>query len=93
MRITVQRLRNLTTRRLHTHIGDVCEDLETILATPIAIEEIAIGIRAITPWLKKQDLPSTYWDDSKDQRNQSIYYLEDMSAEEQASICTSWPLI
>ena len=62
-----QRLRNLTTGRLHTKIQDIYEDLEYILGEKgLMTHQIPKVLRAETPWLKKTITDPRFWDDAYD---------------------------
>ena len=59
----IQRLRNLTTGRLHTEVGHVYEDLETILGKKgLMTHMIPRAIRAVEPWLRKHVTDQRFWD-------------------------------
>lgn len=88
MKITNQRLRNLTTERLHTNIADIYEDLMAIVGgffLPISISAVHTSV---LKWLKTLDLDPKFWEDefdpdhvretelpepSQDQREQTIH--------------------
>ena len=67
MRIEVQRLRNLTTRRLHTEVGHIYEDLEWITGeSGLFTHMLPRATEAVTPWLKSVIKDSRFWDDQYD---------------------------
>ena len=55
-----QRLRNLTTSRLHTCMDDIYKDLEFI--TGIMTHMIPNVMCAVEPWLKEKVTDAEYWD-------------------------------
>lgn len=58
-----QRLRNLTTRRLHTEMGHIYEDLEFITGMQgIMTHMIPNMLRSVLPWLKDVVKNPEYWD-------------------------------
>ncbi len=63
----IQRLRNLTTGRLHTKIAHVYEDIETISGVPgLMTHQIPNAITALKPWLLDNVMNSRFWDDRFD---------------------------
>jgi len=58
-----QRLRNLTTKKLHTEIDHVYKDLEFITGTPgIMTHQLPNILTAVEPWLKDKVKDPEYWD-------------------------------
>jgi len=58
-----QRLRNLTTKRLHTQMGDVYEDIEYITGMKgIMTHMIPNAMRSLEPWLIEKVTDKEYWD-------------------------------
>ena len=63
----IQRLRNLTTGRLHTKIGHVSEDIETITGLPgLMTHQIPSAMTALKPWLLENVTEPRFWDDNFD---------------------------
>ena len=63
----IQRLRNLTTGRLHTEIGHVYEDIETIARTPgLMTHQIPNAMTALKPWLLYNVTEPRFWDGNFD---------------------------
>lgn len=61
--MNIQRLRNLTTGRLHTEIGHVYEDLEHLIGDKgIMTHMIPRVMRAVEPWLRKHVTDARFWD-------------------------------
>lgn len=67
MEIDIQRLRNLTTGRLHTDISCVYEDLGLITGQKgLMTHMLPRAARAVEPWLKKHVSDSRFWEDKYD---------------------------
>jgi hypothetical protein len=63
----IQRLRNLTTGRLHTEIGHIYEDLETITGEKGLMTHMLPRVcRAVEPWLRQHVTDSRFWNDEYD---------------------------
>jgi hypothetical protein len=63
----IQRLRNLTTGRLHTDIGHVYEDLGIITGqTGLMTHMLPRALRACEPWLREQITDPRFWDGEYD---------------------------
>jgi hypothetical protein len=62
----IQRLRHLTTGRLHTKEEHVCEDLGIIIGAMFLNHMIPRGIRAIEPWLREHVIEPRFWNDEHD---------------------------
>lgn len=61
--MNIQRLRNLTTGRLHTEIGHIYEDLETITGEKgLMTHMLPRVMKAVEPWLKEHISDSRFWD-------------------------------
>lgn len=59
----IQRLRNLTTDKLHTEMEHVYEDLETITGAPgIMTHMLPRVCTAVKPWLKQHVPDARFWD-------------------------------
>ena len=58
----IQRLRNLTTRVLHTEMGHVYQDLETIVGEKgLMTHMIPNMLRAVEPWLREKISDERFW--------------------------------
>ena len=67
MKIDIQRLRNLTTGRLHTDIGCIYEDLGLITGeTGLMTHMLPRARRAVEPWLRDHVTDSRFWDGAFD---------------------------
>ena len=63
----IQRLRNLTTGRLHTDIGHVYEDLETITGEKgLMTHMLPRAVRAVEPWLREHVTDPRFWNGEYD---------------------------
>jgi hypothetical protein len=67
MTMDAQRLRNLTTRRLHTDIAHVYEDLEMVLGVKgLMTHMIPAGMEAVDPWLREKITDDRFFDGKYD---------------------------
>ena len=74
----IQRLRNLTTGRLHTDIGHVYEDLETIIGDKGLMTHMLPGVmRAVDPWLRANVRDERFWNFEYDTNHVGEYDLPD----------------
>lgn len=63
----IQRLRNLTTGRLHTNIGHVYEDLGVITGQAgLMTHMLPRAMRACEPWLREHVSDPRFWDGEYD---------------------------
>lgn len=63
----IQRLRNLTTGRLHTKIDHIYKDLETITGEiGLMTHMLPRAMRAVEPWLREHVVDSRFWDGKYD---------------------------
>jgi len=63
----IQRLRNLTTGRLHTEIGHVYEDIEFFTGQRgVMTHMLPNANRALEPWLREQFDDPRLWDGAYD---------------------------
>lgn len=66
--MNIQRLRNLTTGRLHTEIGHIYEDLCIITGeTGLTAQTLQRAMRAVEPWLREKITDARFWDGAFDQ--------------------------
>lgn len=66
--MNIQRLRNLTTGRLHTEIGHIYEDLEIITGeSGLMTHMLPRANRAVEPWLRQHVTDARFWDGTFDQ--------------------------
>lgn len=79
----IQRLRNLTTGKLHTKMQDIYEDLEFITnGGGIMTHMIPRVMQAIEPWLREQVTDSRFWNGEYDQTHTGDYPLKAMTQQE-----------
>lgn len=79
----IQRLRNLTTGRLHTKMQDIYQDIEFLTKTPgIFTHQIPKAADALKPWLQEKVTDPRFWEDKFDQTHIGEIELEPMTAEE-----------
>ena len=77
----IQRLRNLTTQRLHTDIGFIYQDLEWITGQPsLMTHMLPDALKAVTPWLRQHVTDARFWDDAFDQSHVGSYHLPEPTA-------------
>jgi hypothetical protein len=84
----IQRLRNLTTGRLHTEMGHIYEDLGVIVGDDgIMTHMIPRVMRAIEPWLREQVTDPRFWDGEHDTTHTGDHPLRSMTpAENKAAL-------
>lgn len=72
----IQRLRNLTTGRLHTDIGCVYEDLGWITGQDgLMTHMLPRALEAVTPWLREHVTDPRLWEDKYDPSHVGNYDL------------------
>lgn len=65
--MNIQRLRNLTTSRLHTKIEHIYEDLEIIIGeTGLMTHMLPRAMRACEPWLREHVTEPRFWNGEYD---------------------------
>jgi hypothetical protein len=65
--MNIQRLRNLTTGRLHTEMGHIYEDLETITGEQgLMTHMLPRECKAVEPWLREHVTDQRFWDGKYD---------------------------
>ena len=79
-----QRLRNITTGRLHTEIGHVYEDLEYLTGQlGIMTHNLPNAIQAILPILKKRAvISSQFWDEEYSPKHNGEIEIAPLSLDE-----------
>lgn len=78
MKIDIQRLRNLTTSRLHTKIDFVYEDLGMIIGEGgLMTHMLPRANRAVQPWLRRHVLDARFWEDKYDPEHTGEIELPD----------------
>ena len=81
----IQRLRNLTTKRLHTGMSHIYEDLGFIVGDDgLMTHMLPRVIDAVEPWLRSQVSDERFWDGAYDTTHTGEYPLRAMDATESA---------
>jgi len=79
----IQRLRNLTTGRLHTKMGHIYEDLGFIVGDDgLMTHMLPQVMRAIEPWLRTQVIDLRFWDGEYDVTHTGQHELRAMTPDE-----------
>ena len=67
MKIQIQRLRNLTTAKLHTEMSHIYEDLAGMTgAGTLMTHMLPRVLRAVKPWLQEHVTDARFWDGKYD---------------------------
>lgn len=83
----IQRLRNLTTGRLHTEIGHVYEDLEVITGDKGLMTHMLPRVaRAVEPWLREHVTDPRFWDGEYDPSHTGEYAIPESTADDRAAM-------
>lgn len=83
----IQRLRNLTTGKLHTKITHVYEDIEIITGTPgLMTHQIPNALTALKPWLLANVTDPRFWDDRFDITHVGDIELPEMTDDERDAL-------
>lgn len=81
----IQRLRNLTTHKLHTEMGHIYQDIEFLTGMEgIFTHMIPNAMRALAPWLQEKVLDQRFWDGEFDVTHVGEYPIEPMTDEERS---------
>ena len=87
MKIDNQRLRNLTTGKLHTNIRCIYEDLELITGEKgIMTHMIPRVMKAVEPWLKEKVIEDVFWNGEYDPNHVGEYTLPEPTAQEKTDM-------
>ncbi|URA06982.1 hypothetical protein P9A47_gp14 [Xanthomonas phage Elanor] len=79
----IQRLRSLTTRRLHTDVRDVYKDIALLTGQPgIMTHQIPNALRALEPFLRQRAPEPRLWDGQFDQTHTGEIEVLPMSGQE-----------
>ncbi len=82
-----QRLRNLTTGRLHTEVGHIYKDLEFITGMDGLMTHMLPNVmRAVEPWLRGKVEDNEYWDGAFDPNHFGEHPIEPMNQQERADM-------
>ena len=83
----IQRLRNITTGRLHTEIGHIYEDLEAITGERGLMTHVLPRVaKAVEPWLREHATDPRLWDGRYDVAHVGSLDLPVPSAPERAEM-------
>ena len=84
--MNIQRLRNLTTGRLHTEMAHIYEDLGFIVGDDgLMTHMLPRVMTAVEPWLREQITDQRFWDEQYDTTHVGEYPLRAMTNEESAA--------
>ena len=82
-----QRLRNLTTGRLHTEVGHIYEDLGAITGEEgLMTHMLPRAMKAVEPWLREHVTDSRYWDGEYDTEHTGELDLPTPTAEDRLAM-------
>jgi hypothetical protein len=85
--VNIQRLRNLTTRRLHTKMEHIYEDLGIITGeTGLMTHMLPRALVACEPWLREHVTEPRFWDGEYDTTHTGEFELATPSAEDRAAM-------
>lgn len=83
----IQRLRNLTTLRLHTKMEHIYEDLELITGMGgLFTHMLPRAMRAAEPWLREKIKDARFWDDKFDVTHVGEYELPTPTEEDRVEM-------
>lgn len=87
----IQRLRSLTTGRLHTEIGHVYEDIETITDIHgLMTYQLPNVLRALEPWLIEKVSDEKFWRDEFDPTHVGEFDLPQMTDNEKQAFISRY---
>jgi hypothetical protein len=79
----IQRLRNLTTGKLHTEIGHIYEDLGIITGEDgLMTHMLPRACRAIEPWLRDNIQDDMFWDGKYDVTHTGVFDLPETTEQD-----------
>lgn len=84
--MNIQRLRNLTTERLHTSMTDIYEDIYWITGAQFLDLQLPRAMDAIRPWLRDKVPERRFWDGDYDTTHTGEYNLNPMTEQERAEM-------
>jgi len=83
----IQRLRNLTTARLHTEMQHIYEDLEMITGeSGLMTHMLPRVMRSVEPWLRQHVTDARFWDGKYDLSHVGEYPLPQPTAEDRTAM-------
>lgn len=82
----IQRLRNLTTKRLHTDISHVYQDIEFLTGEKgILTHSIPNAVNALEPYLRETVKAQRFWDGEHDTEHTGDFEIAPMDDEQKAA--------
>ena len=82
-----QRLRNLTTGRLHTEMVHIYEDLGTITGeSGLMTHMLPRAMRAVDPWLRQHVTDPRFWDGEYDTTHTGEFALPEVTAQDRSAM-------
>lgn len=85
--MNAQRLRNLTTGRLHTGMGHIYEDLGTITGeSGLMTHMLPRAMRAVEPWLRQHVTDPRFWDGEYDKTHTGEIDLPEPTEQDRAEM-------
>lgn len=85
--MNTQRLRNLTTGRLHTEVSHIYEDLGAITGEDgLMTHMLPRVLDAVKPWLEEHVTDNRFWDGEYDISHEGEYELPTPTKEDQAAM-------
>lgn len=86
-KMNIQRLRNLTTGRLHTEMGHIYEDLGIITGEDgLMTHMLPRAMKACEPWLRQHITDARFWDDKYDVTHTGEIELPTPTAEDRKAM-------
>lgn len=82
----IQRLRNLTTGRLHTEMRHIYEDMEAIVGESLLTHMLPRALVAIEPWLRANAPDERLWNGQHDPSHTGDVELPEPTSEERAAM-------
>ena len=83
----IQRLRNLTTRRLHTKMEHIYADIEHLTgAEGVMTHQLPKACRALEPYLRKKVTEARFWDGKYDTTHTGEIYVPPMDEAEKKAM-------
>lgn len=85
--MNIQRLRNLTTGKLHTEMGHIYEDLEAITGERgLMTHMLPRAARAVEPWLREHVTDPRFWDGKYDTTHTGEHELPEPTENDRAAM-------
>jgi hypothetical protein len=82
-----QRLRNLTTGRLHTEMKHIYEDLELLTGeNGLMTHMLPRMLEAVDPWLRQHVTDPRFWDDKYDSSHVGEYALPEPTVDDRKAM-------